>query len=328
MTAPRFPAVAPGIAVSDRWVVLADCAQVTGLDLLDGEVAWQYRTTQAVLLNDVAAAPRHDPDVVLVVTSNRTAPSLDWVVTAVDLRDGTLRWERTVLRSAVTPDAAVVLKEDGHVIGLDPRTGEPTCEATSAKPPSDLWSVAGAILETEDPHARSGHLRSAAQGRPLLQAEVYRHSLPMPGRTDVQRRTGLVTTATEIALIEDGELRSAVPQRQASCCVSSHVPGDGPVLALRDDGVLLRLDRTDGEVLSARDVHELQETNTTLAGRFVLAGDDPIRDRPMPLTVYDAADTRGWRPIATLPDSQAIAVLPDDDVLFLVGTEVLRLTSP
>jgi outer membrane protein assembly factor BamB len=326
--APWFPATPPGLAVADRWAIVADCAQLTGLDLADGEVVWQHRTEREILLNDVAAAPRDDPEVVLVVTSNRTAPRLDWVVTAIDTVTGEIRWDREVVRAAVTPDAAVVLDEDGRVTGLAAATGEPMWENTPETPPDELHSVAGAILETDDREPTRGRLRAAADGRLLFEDDVRLHGLPMPGRNEVEHRSEIVTTAAEVALIEDGEVRWTVPQPHAACCVSSHVPPEGAVAVLLTDGTLLGLDRGDGEARSQRDVRHLQETNTTLAGRFVLAADEPIRDRAGSLRLIDSSDPARWRVVATLSKGQIVAALPEGDVLLLADDEVHRLTSP
>lgn len=290
---------------------------------------WQHRSERQILLNDVAPAPPDDPEVVLVVTSNRSSPRLDWVVSAVDVVTGEIRWDRKVLRAAVTPDAAVVLEEDGRLIGLSAMTGEPLWETTADTSSSDLFSVGGAILETDDRAGTRGWLRAAADGRLLFDDEVHRHGLPMPGRTDVERWVELVTTADEVALVEDGKVRWAVPQPDAACCVSSHVPAEEQAAAvLLAEGTRLRLDRRDGEVLSDRDLRDLQATNTTLAGRFVLAADEPIRDRAMPLRLTDTSDPAGWRVVATLAEGQVVAVLPEGDVLLLADDRVHRVTSP
>jgi outer membrane protein assembly factor BamB len=326
--APRFPATAPGVGVADRWAILADCAQLTGLDLADGTVVWQHRTDRVILLNDVAAAPRDDPEVVLVVTSNRTAPRLDWVVTAVDVVTGEVRWDREVVRAAVTPDGAVVLDEDGRVTGLAAATGEPMWEITPETAPEELWSVAGAILETDDRERARGRLRGAADGRLLLDGEVRHHGPPMPGRNEVERRSEVVTTAAEVALVEDGQVSWTVPQPDAPCCVSSHVPAEGPVTALLTDGTLLRLDRDDGVVRLERAGLYREEPNTTLVGRFVLAADEPIRDRANSLRLLDTSAPTGWRVVATHPEGQVVAVLPEGDVLLLADDELNRLTSP
>jgi hypothetical protein len=329
VTAPWFPPTAPGLAVAGRWAVVADCAQLTGVDLTDGEVVWQHRSERQILLNDVAPAPRDDPEVVLVVTSNRISPRLDWVVSAVDVVTGEIRWDREVFRAAVTPDAAVVLEEDGRLIGLSATTGEPLWETTPDTSSSDLFSVGGAILETDDRAGTRGWLRAAADGRLLFDDEVHRHGLPMPGRADVERQVELVTTVDEVALVEDGKVRWSVPQPDAACCVGSHVPaGEQAVAVLLAEGTLLRLDRRDGEVLSDRNVRGVQATNTTLAGRFVLAADEPIRDRAMPLRLTDTSDPAGWRVVATLTEGQVVAVLPEGDVLLLADDRVHRVTSP
>lgn len=326
--APWFPANTPGVAVADRWAIVADCAQLTGLNLVDGEVVWQHRTERVILLNDVAAAPRDDPEVVLVVTSNRIAPRLDWVVTAIDVVTGEIRWDREVVRAAVTPEGAVVLDENGRVTGLAAATGDPMWEITPDTPPEELHSVAGAILETDDREGARGRLRAAADGRVLLDGEVRHHGLPMPGRNEVERRSEVVTTAAEVALIEDGAVRWTVPQPQPDCCVNSYVPAEGSVAALLADGTLLRLDRSDGEVDAERDGFDLQESNTALVGRFVLAADEPIRDRASSLRLVDTSNPAGWNVVATHSESQVVAVLPDGDVLLLADDEIHRLTSP
>jgi outer membrane protein assembly factor BamB len=226
--APWFPATPPGVAVADRWVILVDCAQLTGLDLADGEVVWQHRTDRVILLNDVAVAPRDDPEVILVITSNRSAPRLDWVVTAIDVLTGEILWNRDVVRAAATPHAAVVLNEDGRVSGLAAATGEPMWEITPDDPPSDLYSVAGAILETDDLESTRGRLRAATDGRLLFDDEVHRHGLAMPGRNEVEHRSEVVTTAAEVALIEDGEVSWAIPQPHAQQLRTSRGGGHGP----------------------------------------------------------------------------------------------------
>jgi outer membrane protein assembly factor BamB len=329
VTAPWFPATTPGLAVADRWVILADCAQLTGLDLANGEVVWQHRTERQILLNGVAAAPRDDPEVVLIVTSNRSSPRLDWLVMAIDVATGEVRWDLDVVRAAVTPDAAVVLNEDGRVTGLAAATGEPMWETTPDTAASDLFSVAGAILETDDQQGTHGRLRAASDGRLLFDDEVHRHGLPMPGRDEGEHRNEVVTTTAEVALVEDGRVSWTVPQPRATCCVSSHVPAEeGAVAVLGSDDSLMHLDRRDGDVLSHRDAGELQEANMTLAGRFVLAADDPIRDRAGSLRLVDASDPSGWRVVATLSEGQVVAVLPEGDVLVLADEQVHRLTSP
>lgn len=326
--APRFPPVAPGVAVADRWAIVADCAQLTGLDLVDGEVVWQHRTEQAILLNDLAAAPQDDPEVVLVVTSNRSAPRLGWVVTAVDTVTGEIRWDREVVRAAVTPESAVVLDEDGRVTGLAAATGEPLWEVTPDTPPDELRSVAGAILETDDRDRERGRLRAAADGRLLLADEVHLHRLPIPGRNEVEHRSEVVTTAAEVALIEDGELSWTMPQPNAACCISSHVPAEGAVAALLADGTLLHLDHSDGEVRSERGGPARPKPNTALAGRFLLATDEPIRERAGSLRLVDTSDPARWRVAATLAEGQIVAALPEGDVLLLSDDRLHRLTSP
>jgi outer membrane protein assembly factor BamB len=225
--APWFSVTAPAVAVADRWAIVTDCAQLTGLDLDDGEVAWQHQTDRAVLLNDVAAAPLDDPEVILAITSNQAAPRLDWVVTAIDVVTGEIRWDRDVVRAAATPDAAVVLDENGRVSGLAAATGEPMWEITPEDPPSDLYSVAGAILETDGLEWTRGRLRAATDGRLLFDDEVHRHGLTMAGDNEAKRRGEVVTTAAEVALIEDGKVSWARPQPHADCCVSSFVPPEG-----------------------------------------------------------------------------------------------------
>jgi hypothetical protein len=326
--APRFPPVAPGVAVADRWAVLADCAQLTGLDLADGAVVWQHRTEQAILLNDVAAAPRDDPEVMLVVTSNRSSPRMNWVVRAIDTVTGEIRWDREVVRAAVTPESAVVLDEDGRLTGLAAATGEPLWEVTPDTPPDQLHSVAGAILETDDQDGDHGRLRAAADGRLLLADEVHRHRLPKPGRNEVEHRKEVVTTAAEIALIEDGELNWTIPQPHVACCISSHVPAEGAVVGLLADGTMLHLDHGDGEVRSERDGPVLPEPDTALAGRFVLATDEPIRERAGSLRLIDTSDPTTWRVAATFSQGQLVATLPRGDVLLLADDRLHRLTSP
>ncbi len=328
VTAPRSPPTAPSLTVAGRWVVSADCAQLTGLALADGEVAWQHRTDQVIRLNDVAAAPRDDPEVILVATSNRTHPRLDWAVAAIDVVTGEIRWERDVVRAAVTADAAVVLDEDGRVSGLAAATGEPIWQVPHDDPPTELYPVAGAVLEVDDGDRTRGRLRAADDGRLLLDDEVHRHGLLIPGRNEVERRIEVVTTATEVALVEDGAVRWVAPQPQAGCCVSSHVLPDGAVAVLLEDDTLLHLDRDRGAALSDRDVSDLQESNSTLAGRFVVASDEPIRDRAAPLRFFDTADPAGWPVVATLSEAQVAAVLPEGDVLLLANDRLHRLTSP
>lgn len=331
VTAPRSPRPFPRVAVAGRWVIVGLCAQLTGLDLADGEVAWQHLTDpgHVSLLNDVAAAPRDDPEVILVVTSNHLPPRLDWAVTAIDVVTGEVRWKRDVVGgAAATPDAAVVLDEDGRVSGLAAATGEPIWEITPDDPPSELYSVAGAILEAGDQESDRGWLRAAEDGRLLFEDEVHRHGLVMPGRNEVEHRIEVVTTAAEVALIEDGAVNWAVAQPHAACCVSSYVPPAGAVAVLLADGTLLRLDRDSGAALSDRDVGDLQETNTTLAGRFVLAADEPIRARAGPLRLIDTSDPAGWGMVATLTEGQVVVVLPEGDVILLANDQLHRLTNP
>jgi hypothetical protein len=331
VTAPTSPATLPRVAVAGRWVIVTLCAQLTGLDLADGEVAWQHRTDpdHVSQLSDVAAAPRDDPEVILVVASTRISPRRDWAVTAVDVVTGEVRWKRDVVGwAAATPDAAVVLDEDGRVSGLAAATGEPIWEITSDDPPSELHSVAGAILEAGDQESNRGWLRAPEDGRLLFDDEVHRHGLVVRGRNLVDHRIEVVTTAAEVALIEDGAVSWAVAQPHAACCVSSHVPPAGAVAVLLADGTLLRLDRDSGAALSDRDVGDLQETNTTLAGRFVLAADEPFPDRAGPLRLIDTADPPGWRPVATLTEGQVVGVLPEGDVILLANDQLHRLTNP
>lgn len=331
VTAPRGPDPFPRVAVAGRWVIVALCAQLTGLDLADGEVVWQHRTdpVHVSLLNDVAAAPRDDPEVILVVTSNRLPPRREWAVTAIDVVTGEVRWKRDVVGgAAATPDAAVVLDEDGRVSGLAAATGEPIWEITPDDPPSELYSVAGAILEAGDQESDRGWLRAAEDGRLLFEDEVHRHGLVVRGRNLVEHRIEVVTTAAEVALIEDGAVNWAVAQPHAACCVSSHVPPKGAVAVLLADGTLLRLDRDSGAALSERDVGDLQETNTTLAGRFVLEADEPFPDRAGPLRLIDTSDPAGWRLVATLTEGQVVGVLLEGDVILLANDQLHRLTNP
>ena len=331
VTAPRSPATAPRIAVAGGWVIVSLCAQLMGLDLADGEVAWQHRTDpeHVSLLSGAAAAPRDDPEVILVVTSNRFAPQLDKGVTAVDVVTGEVRWTREVAGgAAATPDAAVIVDEDGHVSGLAAATGEPIWEITPDDPPSELHSVAGAIIETDDRESDRGWLRAAEDGRLLFDDEVHRHGLVIPGRNEVEHHSEVVTTAAQVALIEDGAVSWAVAQPPATCCVSSHVPPAGAVAVLLADGTLLHLDRDTGAALSHRDVGDLQETNTTLAGRFVLAADEPIRDRAGPLRLFRTSDPEGWRVVATFTEGQVVVVLPEGDVILLADDQFHRLTKP
>ncbi len=60
----------------------------------------------------------------------------------------------------------------------------------------------------------------------------------------------------------------------------------------------------------------------------MLAADEPIRDRAMPLRLTDTSDPAGWRVVATLAEGQVVAVLPEGDVLLLADDRVHRVTSP
>ena len=327
VSAPCSPATAPEVAVAGRWVIVALCAQLTGLDLADGEVVWQHRTDWQIRLSDVVAAPREDPEVILVITSTRTAWPLDRIVTAIDAETGKIRWERDVVRAAATPDAAVVLDEHGRVSGLAPATGEPMWETTPDDPPTELHAVAGTILESDDQDGTRGRLRAAADGQLLFDDEVHRQGLAMSRHNALERRIEVVTTTAEIALIDDGRVSWATPQLRAGCCVSSFVPPEGPVAVLLADGTLLRLNRDDGQALSDRGVRDIQEPNTTLAGRPVLAADEPIGHRAGSLRLVDTSDPTGWRVVATLAHSQVSAVLPEGTLL-LTDAQLQRLINP
>jgi hypothetical protein len=84
----------PGLVIADRWVIVADCGQLAGLDLTDGEVAWTLLMGCPFIVHDVVAAPSGEPEVVLAVTAPRGPFADDWVVIAVDIRTGTIRWSR------------------------------------------------------------------------------------------------------------------------------------------------------------------------------------------------------------------------------------------
>jgi hypothetical protein len=75
-------------------------------------------------------------------------------------------------------------------------------------------------------------------------------------------------------------------------------------------------------------VRDLQEPNIALAGRFVLAADEPIRDRAGSLRLIDTSDPARWPVVATLSEGQVAGVLPEGDVLLLTNDQLHRFTSP
>ena len=316
----------PGLVIADRWVIAAHCGQLAGLDLTDGAVAWTLPMGCPFIVHDVVAAPSGEPEVVLAVTAPQGPFPSDWVVNAVDIRTGTIRWSREVVRAAATPYGAVAMEEDGRVIGLDPATGESRWTLTPSGPSPELRSVAGAVLEGDGSDlASNSRLRSAAAGQPLLDDAVQRHGIPTIGRTETQHRAELVTTAEQLVLVVDGQVRWSIPQPQVGCCVSSYLAEDHAAVQLGDGSVLV-LDRADGTVAGEHDRIRFQvATETALVGRFVIAAYEPISDRALSLRVFDA---QAHHLVATLPASRVLAALPDGDVLFVVNDEVVRVTSP
>jgi outer membrane protein assembly factor BamB len=316
----------PGVVIADRWVIAADCGQLAGLDLADGEVVWTLPMGCPFIVHDVVAAPSGEPEVVLAVTATQDPFTSDWVVTVVDIPTGTIRWSREVVRAAATTHGVVVLDADGWMLGLDPVTGESRWALTPSLPSPDLRSVAGAVLESDGSDlASTSRLRSTVDGQLLLDDAVQRHGIPTVGRTETQRRAELVTTAEQLVLVVDGQVRWSIPQPQVGCCVSSYLAEDHAAVQLGDGSVLV-LDQADGTVMGEHDQLRFQvATDNALVGRFVIAAFEPISDDALTLRVFDA---QAHHLVATLPASRVLAALPDGDVLFVVNDEVVRITGP
>jgi outer membrane protein assembly factor BamB len=325
ITAPAAPEAPPSLAVAGSFVLAGDCAQVSALDLADGSVAWQLWFDEPVVLQDVAVAPANDPEVVLVVTATRVAPTLGWIVTAVGIDDGAIRWQRDVARAATTTQAVVVDDGDEVLLGLDPLTGDTRWEVSHASVLRDPRSLAGAVaIDDWSGAAPVTRLLSADDGDPLLPAFVQHDSVAFAG-TVSGRGAAIVTTGHHVAFVEDGTIAWTIEQPDSPCCSSSHVDAERVVVQLAD-GTQRLLDRADGSVRDERDAPAEQDGNTsTLIGRFLVVTDGPLRDRPATLRFLDAAD---GEPVAVLAESQLVAALPDGDVLVLADGDVTRVTVP
>jgi outer membrane protein assembly factor BamB len=324
--APEPPPMRPRVAIVDRWAVVADCKQLTALSLADGQVDWSLPMPCPFTLHEVATAPREEPEILLVSTSQPTPFGTHGTVTAVAMGSGNIRWTRDATAATVTPDGVVVTTEDGQLVSLDAVTGVLRWEVSSTVPSPQVRSVAGAVLVSDgSDDDLSGHLLSAADGRPLLEGTVQRHGSPTIGNAPFDGGAELVVSAMQVLLIEEGEIRWAVPQLAAACCAGDHVT-ETHVVAKLDDGRLVVRDRTDGSGVAEHAAIRFQfDSETFLAGRFVVAAYEAIGGDSASLRVFDAEERHL---VAKMPGARVLASLPDGDVLFATGGHVFRLTSP